>query len=153
MRFFNRALVCWISPDRFQAAGELVKVFTSTYWIWIGRNTVLPDTHLDLAHTFKGQVPATLKFRGDESVLWIGRIVLPPRTLGSIAGSLKIALQGFEDVVPLPDTLFAGQHGSFDRCGLDHAEYLSADSFIYRDAAERDTARFAVIEPAANAEE
>lgn len=59
----------WISPDRFQAAGELVKIFTSTYWIWIGRNTVLPDTHLDLAHTFEGQVPATLKFRSDESVL------------------------------------------------------------------------------------
>jgi hypothetical protein len=82
------------------------------------------------------------------SLIGADEVGLPLRSLNDIARSLKIALQGFEDVVPLPDTLFAGQHGSFDRCGLDHAEYLSADSFIYRDATESDASRFAVIEPA-----
>ena len=62
-----------------------------------------------------------------------------------------IALQGFDHVISLPGTFFVGQHGSFDGCGLNHAKDLSADSFIYGDATERDATRFAVIEQAAEA--
>ena len=84
MRFFNRALVA--------GSDQTTSSSWASCWALIGRNAVLPNTHFDLAHMLQSHVPAALKFRGDESVLRIGRIVLPLRTLGSIAGSLKIGL-------------------------------------------------------------
>lgn len=82
----------------------------------------------------QGQVPAAFEFRGDQPVFRIRGIILSLGALNGIAGSLKIALKSFENIVPLPGAFFRGQHGSFDRCGLNHATNLSADSFVYGDA-------------------
>ena len=43
-------------------------------------------------------------------------------TLRSITGSFQIAMQSVENVISLAIQLFAGQHGSFDRCRLNHAQ-------------------------------
>jgi len=56
------------------------------------------------------------------------------------------ALQGHR---PVGGHVLHGQHGSFDRCRLNHAKYLSADRLIDGDATERDATGLAIIqEPA-----
>src|SRR5271157_1341453 len=73
------------------------------------------------------------------------------RTVGTITGGLKIALQRFQDVIPLLGALFVGQHRGLDSCGLHHAKHLSADSFVHGHATESDASWLAIIEPAAEA--
>jgi len=65
-----------------------VEVFTSNYWTLIDLRSVLLDTRFDIAHVLQAQVPAALKFRGDQSVLWIGRIVLPEGAVDEIPGKV-----------------------------------------------------------------
>ena len=98
----------WIGPDGFQLLGELVQILQGRCWTGSDDTAVLLDAHFDLTHLLQGLVPAALQLCRDQAVLRIRGIVLPMRTVGAIAGGLKIALQSFQNVVPLPGAFFTG---------------------------------------------
>ena len=137
--------------DRLKLAGQLVEVLAVNFGVMVDLRVVLLDAYFDLAHMLQGQIPAALQFCSDEAVFRVRGVILPLRPFGGIAGRLQVALESFQNIIPLPGMFFLSLHRSFDSCGLDHAKDLSADSCMYSQTAEGYTSRFAVIEPSADA--
>lgn len=77
------------------------------------------DLRLDLAHAGKRSVPAEFQLRSDETILWIGGVVLPEGPVGVVARGLQVAHQRATDLVASTDSLRLGLNGRRDRAWLD----------------------------------
>src|SRR5436305_1976008 len=107
------------------------------------------DTVLYLLHSLQRQVPTSFKFARNQTVFWIGSIILPLSPLGRIPGRLQIPLESGPSIVLILHLFLARQQRCLDRYRLYHSKYLRADCVMRRNASKSDTARFTVVKPSA----
>jgi len=77
---------------------------------------------LDLADASERLLPPRFKFRRYQPVLRISRVILPECPVGSIACSLKIALEGVTDLVTLAGHIAFRLGGGGNGPRFDHPE-------------------------------
>ena len=96
-------------------------------------------------------IPALLQLGGDQAVIGVDRVVLPPRPSGLVAGLLDRQL----DLTPLLRILgaprFHGADRRLDAERLKALDHLGADGAVDPHAAERDAAIAAMVDLAAPA--
>ena len=103
----------------------------------------LPDETLDCPQTF---VPAALQLGGNETVIGIDGVVLPPRQRRLVAR----LFEGKLDLAPLLDLLDPGRleraERRLDAKRLDTRDHLPGNDPVNAHAAKRDAGRTAVVE-------
>jgi len=86
--------------------------------------TFLLEPLIDVAHPFKGLVPAALKLIGDQAIVGIDGIVLLARALGGIARGFEVHQQAVDHIV-LPGGRLGRHHdGGLDRDWLYDTQHL-----------------------------
>src|SRR6516165_9932956 len=103
------------------------------------------DLGLDLPHVRKRPIPARLQFARNQSVGWIGRIVLPEGAIGGIARRLEIVAEGLAHLIPPLARLLLGSCGGCDRAGTDHSQQRILDGVINTQSAEGDAVRRTIV--------
>src|SRR5215211_1895281 len=105
------------------------------------------DLGLDLRHMRERAVPARLQFARDQSVGWIGSIVLPEGAVGRVARRFEVAAEGLAHLIPPLARLFPGGCGGGDRAGTDHSQQRILDGVVNTQTAEGDAVRGTIVHP------
>src|SRR6516162_3880129 len=105
------------------------------------------DLGLDLPHVRKRPIPARLQFARNQSVGWIGRIVLPEGAIGGVARRLEIVAKGLAHLIPPLARLLLGSCGGCDRAGTDHSQQRILDGVVNTQSAEGDAVRRTIVHP------
>jgi hypothetical protein len=140
-----------ITPDRFQISRQCRELLGARRRPRRRFADVLLDSALEFRDAFESAVPTKLQFRRDQTIGWIGGVVLSERLVRSIAGRLEVTLERVEYFVAAACLLSIGLQRRFNRSRFEHTKKLVFDRVIDAKAAERDAAWLSVVEPAASA--
>ena len=105
------------------------------------------DLGLDLRRMRERPVPARLQFARDQSIGWIGSIILPEGAIGSVASRFEVAAEGLPHLIPPSARLLLGGCGGGDCAGTDHGQQRILDGVVNTQTAEGDAVRGAIVHP------
>src|SRR6476660_7342737 len=105
------------------------------------------DLGLDLRCMRERPVPARLQFARDQSIGWIGSIILPEGAIGSVASRFEVAAEGLPHLIPPSARLLLGGCGGGDCARTDHGQQRILDGVVNTQTAEGDAVRGAIVYP------
>ena len=103
-----------------------------------------PQALLARLQPHEGMIPALLQLGCDQPVVWIHRVVAPPRELDLVLGLLPLELERSLTFAAVLLLQIHGSEGRLDRQGLHDGEQLRSDSIVGPGRTERDTARLSM---------